>query len=71
MSADEQTLGEEIIRWIEATCRVSEGALIGHGERTLCATGVDPGPAGQSFAFGEVPAGRCNLFEVAALTKRI
>jgi phage terminase large subunit-like protein len=29
MSADEQTLGEEIIRWIEATCRVPEGALVG------------------------------------------
>jgi len=28
MSADEQTLGEEIIRWIEATCRVPEGALV-------------------------------------------
>jgi hypothetical protein len=29
--ADERlTLGEEIIAWIEATCRVPEGALIGH-----------------------------------------
>src|SRR5262249_17835237 len=30
MPADEQpTLGEEIIAWIETTCRVPEGALIG------------------------------------------
>jgi hypothetical protein len=27
MSADEQTLGEEIIRWIEATCRVPRGCV--------------------------------------------
>jgi hypothetical protein len=30
MPADEQqTFGEEIIAWIETTCRVPEGALIG------------------------------------------
>jgi phage terminase large subunit-like protein len=29
MSADGQTLGEEVISWIEVTCRVPEGALIG------------------------------------------
>src|SRR5260370_13078736 len=29
-AADERTLGEEIIAWIEAECRVPEGALIGH-----------------------------------------
>ena len=25
----DKTLGEEIVAWIEATCRVPEGALIG------------------------------------------
>src|SRR5260370_3514394 len=29
-AAAERTLGEEIIAWIEAECRVPEGALIGH-----------------------------------------
>jgi hypothetical protein len=29
MLADELTLGQEIILWIETTCRVPEGALIG------------------------------------------
>jgi hypothetical protein len=28
-AADERTLGEEIIAWIESECRVPEGALIG------------------------------------------
>ena len=28
-SGEPQTFGEEIIAWIEATCRVPEGALIG------------------------------------------
>ena len=29
MPTDEPTLGQEIIRWIESTCRVPEGALVG------------------------------------------
>jgi phage terminase large subunit-like protein len=29
MPADEPTLGQEIIRWIETNCRVPEGALVG------------------------------------------
>jgi len=29
MADEQQTLGEEIIAWIEATCRVPEGVLIG------------------------------------------
>ena len=29
MTADDRTLGEEIIDWIEATWRVPEGILIG------------------------------------------
>src|SRR5215831_17152605 len=29
MPTDELTLGQEIIGWIEATCRVPEGALVG------------------------------------------
>jgi hypothetical protein len=29
MPADEQPLGEEIVRWIETNCRVAEGALVG------------------------------------------
>jgi phage terminase large subunit-like protein len=29
MPADDPTLGQEIIRWIESTCRVPEGALVG------------------------------------------
>src|SRR5215471_18405993 len=29
MPTDELTLGQEVIRWIESTCRVPEGALVG------------------------------------------
>jgi hypothetical protein len=35
MPTDELTLGQEVIRWIQSTCRVPEGALVGQPIRLM------------------------------------